>query len=285
MKITFITASPDMKEFVRIKEECGKADFEYNLIDFKDFKYINKDGVFRFAPDIPDSDIVVLRALFPTMASIEPLADYLKSRGMKVFDNGLLRHRYSMNKSYDIFKLILANIKVPDTFSARNYRDLYEAPNEFGMPLVVKSSRAGQGSCVWMVKNNTEYKDFIAKFEQEKYPAKNILVQGFVDYKFDLRIFVLGNTMHCMRRIPRSGDFRANFSLGGTVELFPLTDELRGLAKKAVVAVGLDIAGVDVLIDKEVNHTPGMLGMEEATHENITRMYIDYAIAHAKKLE
>jgi len=31
----------------------------------------------------------------------------------------------------------------------------------------------------------------------------------------------------------------------------------------------------------EVNHTPGMLGMEKATGKNITRNYLDYAIAKA----
>jgi len=51
-----------------------------------------------------------------------------------------------------------------------------------------------------------------------------------------------------------------------------------------LAAVNLDIGGVDVLITPdgtryilEANHTPGMLGMEEATGENITREYLEYA--------
>lgn len=290
MRITFITASPEMKEFSRIREECLDLGYKYNLVNFKDFKYLKKGSEFSIFPKIPRSDIVVLRALFPTMASMEPLADYLRSKKTKVFDNNLLTHRYSMNKSYDIFKLILAGVDVPDTFSSRKYSDLlgFSVSDTLGYPLVVKSSRSGQGGGVWMVHNNSEYKDFIKKFEQQNYPAKNIIAQSFVDYEYDLRILVIGKSMFCMRRIPKKDDFRANFSLGGSVELFPLNHELRELSRKAVAAVGLKVAGVDVLIDKndkkyilEVNHTPGMLGMEQATKQNITKIYLDYIVSQA----
>jgi gamma-F420-2:alpha-L-glutamate ligase len=289
MKITLITASPEMKEIDRIKEECLNAGHEFNLVNFNEFKYIKKSDGLHFYPEIPDTDVAILRALFPTMGSLEPLNDYLKKRKIKMFDNNLLTHKYSMNKSYDLFKLILADINVPDTFSARTYKDLYELKDALGFPLVVKSSKSGQGARVWLTHDYDEYKDFISKFEQKLYPARNIIVQGFVDYKYDLRILVLGEDMYCMRRIPKEGDFRANFSLGGSVELFPLTPELRDLARKAISTIGLELAGVDVLIDKsdkkyilEVNHTPGMLGMEAATGDNITKKYLDYAIAHAK---
>jgi ribosomal protein S6--L-glutamate ligase len=61
------------------------------------------------------------------------------------------------------------------------------------------------------------------------------------------------------------------------------------LSRKAIEAVELQIAGVDVLIDKEgkkyileVNHTPGMAGMEQATGKNIAKIYVEYALSHAK---
>lgn len=289
MKIALVTSATELKEVKRIKEEVKAAGHKFKLIDFKKFKYIKKGRVFSFYPVIPDCDIVIVRGLFSTMRSLEPLKDYLGYKAVKVFDNNLFTHKYSMNKAYDILKLIVAGIRVPDTFSARQYPDLYDFGLDATYPLIIKSAKAGQGSRVWMVKSKTQYKNFIKAFERKDYPAKNIIVQAFIDYEYDLRIFVLGKEMYCMRRFPRQGDFRANFSLGGTVELFPLTDELRSLAREAIQAIGLEVAGVDVLIDKkgrkyilEVNHTPGMVGMEEATHENITKKYLDYTIARAR---
>ncbi|MBI2007399.1 MAG: 30S ribosomal protein S6--L-glutamate ligase, partial [Candidatus Blackburnbacteria bacterium] len=83
-------------------------------------------------------------------------------------------------------------------------------------------------------------------------------------------------------------EFRANFSLGGSVRSFELGEEDRKLALTALEKVDLAVGGVDLLITEnrryvlEVNHTPGMLGMEAATGENITRAYLEYAVEHAK---
>ena len=94
--------------------------------------------------------------------------------------------------------------------------------------------------------------------------------------------------MYSMKRIPGEGEFRANFSLGGKVEIFKPDLETRDMALEAMRAVELKVGGVDVLITKdgkkcilEVNHTPGFVGMEEATKENITRKYVELVIEKA----
>lgn len=76
--------------------------------------------------------------------------------------------------------------------------------------------------------------------------------------------------------------------MGGSVELFDLDDRGKDLAKRALKAVGLEIGGVDILIDEndkryiiEVNHTAGFVGMEKATGENIAKIYLDFAISRA----
>jgi glutathione synthase/RimK-type ligase-like ATP-grasp enzyme len=92
-----------------------------------------------------------------------------------------------------------------------------------------------------------------------------------------------------MRRIPGEGEFRANFSLGGSVELFDLDEAGKKMAMKALKAVGLSIGGVDMLITEdnkryilEVNHTAGFIGMELATSTNIGKIWVEHAIASAK---
>jgi gamma-F420-2:alpha-L-glutamate ligase len=229
--------------------------------------------------------------MFSAMRSVEPLAQYLKSREIKVFDNNLFSHKYSMNKVFDITKLIFSDVPVPDYFHARNYEDLFDYAETMKYPAIIKTAGTGKGSAIYMVNNTEEMKKALILRQNENIKSRKIVIQNFIDYKYDLRILVIGDKMYCMRRIPKSGDFRANFSLGGSVELFPLTEELRKLASKAISAIGLEVAGVDVLIDKnnkkyilEVNHTPGMVGMEAATGENITKIYLDYAISHAKKI-
>jgi RimK family alpha-L-glutamate ligase len=157
-----------------------------------------------------------------------------------------------------------------------------------GYPIVCKLTRTGKGAGVYKYDSEADFARYIEKLKGWDSEARNFLLQKFVDYEYDLRVLIIGSDMFCMRRIPGKGEFRANFSLGGSVELYKLDDKGKDLARKALDAVDVKVGGVDLLIAKdgkryilEVNHTPGMLGMEKATGKNITRKYIEFAIKNA----
>ncbi len=292
MKISIITSNPKMEEIERIKAEAQKAGHEASVVDFSNFHYSYVDGKVTFFPEIPETDMAIIRGMFSAMRSVEPLGQYLKSRGIKVFDNSILSHKYSINKVFDITKLIFSGIPVPDYYHARGYEALFAYAKTMKYPAIIKTAGTGKGAAIYMVKSVEEMNEALKLRQKENVKPRKIIIQNFIDYKYDLRVLVIGDKMYCMRRIPKTGDFRANFSLGGSVELFPITPEIEDLSRRAIKSIGLDIAGVDVLVDKngrlsilEVNHTPGMIGMEEATGENITKIYLDYAISHAKILE
>jgi gamma-F420-2:alpha-L-glutamate ligase len=291
MKISIITSNIELEEVERIKTEAVIAGHAVSIVDFSNFHYSYVEGKVSFFPEIPDTDIAIIRGMFSAMRSVEPLGQYLKSRGIKVFDNNLFSHRYSINKVFDITKLIFSGVSVPDYYHSRTYRGLFDYAKTMKYPAIVKTAGTGKGVAIYMIKNEKEMIKALKDRQEEKIRPRKIVIQNFIDYKYDLRVLVIGEKMYCMRRIPKVGDFRANFSLGGSVELFPITPEIKDLARCAIKSVGLEVAGVDVLIDKkgklyilEVNHTPGMIGMEKATGENISKIYLDYAIAHAKKL-
>ena len=68
-----------------------------------------------------------------------------------------------------------------------------------------------------------------------------------------------------------------------------MTQPVQTLAAKAAQAVGLDIAGVDMIVDThnnmyiiEVNYAPGFKGLERATGLDIAGLMIDCAIGKAK---
>jgi RimK family alpha-L-glutamate ligase len=292
MKITIISSNTDLEEIERIREQAQTEGHTVAIVDFTKFHYSYVDGIISLCPEVPETDTAIVRGMFSAMRSVEPLSQYLKSRGMKVFDNNLFAHKYSINKVFDITKLIFAGIPVPDFYHSRTYEALFGYAREMKYPAVVKTAGTGKGVAIYMVKNQAEMEAALLIRQKDGTKARKIVIQKFVDYKYDLRVLVIGDKMFCMRRIPKTGDFRANFSLGGTVEIFPLTDEIRALAKKAVGAIGLKVAGADILIDKnekmyvlEVNHTPGFVGMEKATGENIAKIYLDFALANAKKVQ
>ena len=91
-----------------------------------------------------------------------------------------------------------------------------------------------------------------------------------------------------MERIPTAGDFRANFSLGGSVQIIDIDDETKKLALDAAESGFARNAGIDILIDQsgkkyilEINRSPGFKGFEAANDIDVAEKIIIDAINNA----
>lgn len=290
MKIVLATTMVDAPEAVRIGEEIKKLGHELEMYDARQFEIEISDGNLN-VPGLTDRnpDVVIVRGILRHLKPIASLVKRLRNQGVKVFDNNFLMHKYSISKVTDLIKLSMSGIPVPDTYYVGSWDEFPAACAKVGYPAVIKSVRSGQGARVFKVDSEKELEDLIKQAQVDEKKSKNYIIQKFFDYKLDLRVLVIGQKMYAMQRIPREGDFRANFSLGGSVVKHDLTEAERELALKAMDAVEMSVAGVDILVGKdgsmvilEVNHTAGMKGMESATGENITKVYVEHAIASAK---
>ena len=87
-----------------------------------------------------------------------------------------------------------------------------------------------------------------------------------------------------MKREAVEKDFRTNYSLGGKVSGYEISDEIRDIACRAANAVGCHWCGVDIMIDSkdgkpyilEVNSSPGTEGISKAIGRPIVDDVIDY---------
>jgi ribosomal protein S6--L-glutamate ligase len=106
-------------------------------------------------------------------------------------------------------------------------------------------------------------------------PAKmSVLLQQFVSESKgrDIRAFVVGDrVVAAMRRTAEGDEFRSNIHRGGSARAVDLDPEYARVAVHAAQIMGLRVAGVDMLEGKsgpvlmEVNSSPGLEGIEEAT--------------------
>jgi ribosomal protein S6--L-glutamate ligase len=91
-----------------------------------------------------------------------------------------------------------------------------------------------------------------------------------------------GEVVGAMKRQGKEGEFRSNLHRGGSSRIIELTEEERDVAIRAAKAVGLGIAGVDMLQSErgplvlEVNSSPGLEGIEKTTGENIAGKIIQF---------
>ncbi|BDQ04951.1 MAG: hypothetical protein KatS3mg084_0469 [Candidatus Dojkabacteria bacterium] len=243
--------------------------------------YLNY-GEFNIEPGI--FDVLIIRGDFASVTNAIVLADYCRSIGIKVFDNNLTRIKYLINKKADYVKLINAGIRVPNTYFFSSLDRFKEANLKF--PLVMKPPHTGQGYNVMKVESYDDVERILLELDKS---IQKFMFQEMIEYEHDLRVLTAGDeVVGCMKRIPPEGDFRANFSIGGSVEPFQVNDRIKELAIKAMKACDLLVAGVDILIDKkgemwllETNHTPGIEGITQALGRQVADRFTEFMIRHA----
>jgi ribosomal protein S6--L-glutamate ligase len=91
-----------------------------------------------------------------------------------------------------------------------------------------------------------------------------------------------------MRRTAKPGEFRSNLHRGGKGARLSLPRSYRSAAIRAAKAMGLEVAGVDMLEGREgprileINSSPGLEGIERATGVDVASAIIDHAERYAR---
>ncbi|MBK8163430.1 MAG: 30S ribosomal protein S6--L-glutamate ligase [Gammaproteobacteria bacterium] len=157
-----------------------------------------------------------------------------------------------------------------------------------GAPLVIKLLEGTQGIGVVLAETRQAAESVIEAFFGLK---ANILVQEYIREAggADIRCFVIGDkVVAAMKRQAKEGEFRSNLHRGGEASRVKLTPEERSTALRAARAIGLNVAGVDILrsnhgpVVMEVNSTPGLEGIEGVTGLDIAGRMVEFAEKNAK---
>lgn len=219
------------------------------------------------------------------------LASYLENMGLRLFnpaeaiatcDDKSLTHLRLMDGAVPMPRTIVA----PMTYSNIGYTNLdflKEVSERLGFPIVVKECFGSFGQQVYLV---NDYNELVSKVKELE--AKPILFQEFIksSYGRDIRLQVVGDkVIASMLRYSENGDFRANLSIGGRMEVYnPTQDEIE-LAVNCCQVLGLDFAGVDILFGEseqplvcEVNSNAHFKNIYDCTGVNAA----DWIIQHIK---
>lgn len=151
-----------------------------------------------------------------------------------------------------------------------------------GAPCVIKLIEGTQGKGVILAETPKAAESVIDGLRQMK---AHFLVQEFIKESngCDIRAFVIGDkVVASMMRRAKEGEFRSNLHRGGSAIPVDISKEEAQAALNAARALGLNVAGVDLLRSSrgplvlEVNSSPGLQGIENSTGLDIAGMIIDY---------
>jgi len=198
----------------------------------------------------------------------------------------------SRDKLRSLQLLSRAGLGIPKTVFADNSKNVDDLIAMIGgPPLVIKLLEGTQGIGVILADTAQSAKSMIEAFlGQEIY----ILVQEFIAEAngADIRAFVIdGQVVGAMERQGTAGEFRWNIHRGGKGKLIHLSEAEQLSAIRATQILGLQIAGVDMIRSSrgpmilEVNSSPGLKGIEEATGVDIAGKIIEFVERSAPKKE
>lgn len=189
----------------------------------------------------------------------------------------------SRDKLRSFQRLSKAGIGMPKTVFTNYSRDVEEViAHVGGTPVIIKLLEGTQGLGVVLAETKNAAESVLEAFNGLQARA---LVQEFIAEAkgSDIRALVVdGHVVGAMKRQGKEGEFRSNLHRGGLAEIIKLNEAELKVAMNASRALKLPICGVDMLQSArgplllEVNSTPGLEGIETATHRNIARAIITY---------
>lgn len=272
----------------RLIEAAGRKGHRVDLIDpyrvwpalVGDDKAFVSQGIGAWKPP----DVVLPRQGAAIGESSLAVIRHFASIGIPLI-NGPEAIRLARNQFFSLQAFAAAGIPFPDTIFINAMDGFCRAVDQLGgFPVVIKqvSGRQGDGVCLVTGDKATE-----AMIQTHLDAYFGLLVQRFIptDARTDIRVLMVGgDVIGALALQPKPDDFRANYHLTEAGEPLTLSNELKRVAGQAANAVGLEIAGIDLVVSEayginviEVNYAPGFRGMEAVTGVDVASTIVDYA--------
>ena len=285
MKIAILSRDGNLYSTRRLKEAAREKGHEVRVIDYLRC-YMD---ITSHKPRIlyQGEDLVGIDAVIPRIGASQTFYGTAVVRQFEMMNVFPCNESQAISRSRDKLRclqlLSRAGIGLPVTGFSNSTKDIGGLIDLVGgAPLVIKLLEGTQGVGVVLAENRKAAEAVIEAFRGLN---ANILVQEFIKEAggADLRCFVIGGkVVAAMKRQGAEGEFRSNLHRGGTAEKIKLTPEERSTAVRSAKAMGLNVCGVDLLrsnhgpVVMEVNSSPGLEGIENATGLNVAGKIIDF---------
>jgi ribosomal protein S6--L-glutamate ligase len=284
LKIAVLATNPDLYSNKRLLEAGEERGHQLMFLNIKHC-YMRLDST---KPEVHYRGGSILSELDAVIPRIRPSATFYGCALVRQFEamgvyslNRASAITQSRDKLYSSQLMIKSGLDMPITGFASSPLETADLVQMVGgAPLVIKLLQGAQGRGVVLAETKKAAESVINAFKSLN---ANLLVQEFIKEAqgVDLRCFVIDNkVVASVQRKAAADEFRANLHQGGAATVVKATSEERKLAVKAAKVMDLKVAGVDIIRSRrgplllEVNSSPGLEGIEEATGKDIAGMMI-----------
>lgn len=294
MRIAILSNGPGNYSTKRLKEEAKRRGHEVKVIKYRDcYASIEQNN-----PTVSyrGEDLTKFDAIIPRIASYMTRYGTAIVRQLEMQGVYTLSSSISINRSRDKLRslqlLAKYGVGIPKTVFSRNSTDIDDLIDKLGgTPVIIKLATGTHGSGVVLAESKKAARSVLQALYLTNEDGTNVLIQEYIKESAgtDIRVFVVGSrVVASMKRQSLDDDFRSNLHKGGEGVPIKLTEEERKMAVKAARAMGLNVAGVDMMRSQrgplvlEVNASPGF-GIEKITGRDVTTPIIEYVEQNAKR--
>ena len=291
MKIAILSRNKKLYSTRRLIEACEQRGHEPMVLDvLRSYMAIStsKPEVHLKGECLPNFDAVI-----PRIGASVTFYGTAVLRQFEMTGSFPLNESVAITRSRDKLRslqlLSRKGIGLPNTGFANSPGDIQDLIKMVGgAPLVIKLLEGTQGIGVVLAETKKAAESVIEAFMGLK---ANIMVQEYIKEAggADIRCLVVGDkVVAAMKRQAQAGEFRSNLHRGGSAELVKITPTERKTAVRAAKVMGLNVAGVDILRSErgplimEVNSSPGLEGIENATGKDVAGMIVEFIEKNAK---
>jgi ribosomal protein S6--L-glutamate ligase len=272
--------------YFRDLARAAEGRHEIAAVTFKDlWSAVGSKGVniTSGALALTDADCVLVRTMPPgtleqVVFRMDALAE-LEAAGTRVI-NPPRGVEAAVDKFVTTARLQRAGLLVPRTIVCQTAEEAERAFAELGGDVVVKPLFGGEGRGITRIADAGLAE---RAFRMIEHLGGVLYLQEFVAHEgFDLRLLVVGRCVLGMRRVNKL-DWRTNVSRGAKAEPLEVTPDLADMAHQAAAAVGLPLAGIDLLPGRdgrlyaiEVNAVPGWRALASVLKIDVARLVLEY---------
>lgn len=294
LKIGILSRNPELYSTRRLVEAIEAKGHEAKIIDHLKCDIIieqDKPDIYYKGESLNDLDAVIPRigasVTFYGTAVVRQFE--MMKKFTAVHSQALVRSR---DKLRSLQILASSGVGLPKTVFTNYSKEVNKLIDSVGgAPLIVKLLEGTQGYGVVLAPTKKAAQSIIEAFHSMK---ARVIVQEFVSESkgADIRAFVVdGKVVGAMKRQGKEGEFRSNLHQGGSSSLIKLTKKEREAALTASQAMGLPVAGVDLLQSErgplilEVNSSPGLEGIEKTTGKDIAGAIVRYVVTQTEAMK
>ena len=284
MKILILSRNPKLYSTAALVVAAEARGHEVRVVDYLRC-YMNITS--RKPRIYVDGEELVADAVIPRIAARHTFYGNAVVRQFEMMNVFTLNDSVAIARSRDKLRSLQILAKRGVGLPVTGFAHHTEATGELikmcgGAPLVIKLLEGTQGVGVVLAETANAAESVIEAFKDLN---ANILVQEFIKEAAgaDIRCIVMGGkVVASMKRQAAAGEFRSNLHRGGSAQKVKISPEERAVAISAAKAMGLNLAGVDLLrsnhgpVVMEVNSSPGLEGIEQSSKKDVAGMIIEF---------